>query len=171
MNDNLTHFTPDGVPRMVGVGEKPITKRRAVASGRVRMGEETLRVVANRAGAKGDVIQVAQLAGMMAAKQTANLIPLCHLVPLDGVELEIAIESPDCLAIRATVSAEAKTGVEMEALTAVAVAALTVYDMLKSIDRGMTVEQVRLEEKTGGRSGDWRPQAPDPPTGPNNTNG
>lgn len=156
---------------MVGVGEKPVTKRRAVASGRVRMAPETLGVVAARNGAKGDVLQVAQLAGMMAAKQTANLIPLCHPVSLDGVELDLSIETPDCLAIRATVSAEAKTGVEMEALTAVAVAALTVYDMLKSIDRGMTVEQVRLEQKTGGCRGEWRRLPADPSNGPNNTNG
>lgn len=140
---------------MVDVAEKPVTQRMARASAQVLMAAETLQVICERRGAKGDVLEVARLAGIMAAKRTAELIPLCHVLPLDGVTVDFAPLGSQRLAIEATVRATARTGAEMEALTAVSVAALTVYDMCKSRDRGMRVEQVQLEEKSGGRSGHW----------------
>lgn len=143
---------------MVDVGAKPSTARVAVASGAVSMLRATWQLIRDRKTAKGDVREVARLAGIMAAKQTANLIPLCHPLPLESVELEFS-EPADgdseqvALGIRATVRVTARTGVEMEALTAVSVAALTVYDMCKSVDRAMVLGQIRLEEKSGGKSG------------------
>ncbi len=152
----LSHFDASGASRMVNVGAKPLTQRVARASGRVRMAAESLALVRDKKAAKGDVLEVARLAGIMAAKRTAELIPLCHPLPLESVAIEFAFLDDGTLRIEATVQVEAKTGVEMEALTAVSVAALTVYDMCKSVDRGMSIERIQLDEKSGGRSGNWR---------------
>lgn len=141
---------------MVDVGDKPLTRRRAVASARVRMAPATLRLALEGGGPKGPVIEVARLAGIQGAKRTGELVPLCHPLPLDAVEVEIAPEGDHALRVRATVSTTWRTGVEMEALTAVSVAALTLIDMLKAVDRELVIEEVRLDEKSGGRSGDWR---------------
>ena len=152
----LTHFDAAGASRMVDVAAKPVTQRAALASGGVRMSPATLELIRDRKLAKGDVLEVARLAGIMAAKQTASLIPLCHQVPLDGVELAFDFPDKERVAITASARATARTGVEMEALVAVSVAALTIYDMCKAADRAMVIEQVQLEEKSGGRSGDFR---------------
>ena len=149
----LSHFDAQGASRMVEVGGKEVTLRKARASGRVRLQAETVRLIRDRELAKGDVIEVARLAGIMAAKRTAELIPLCHPLPLDGVKVAFDFPDEETIAIEAEAQATARTGVEMEALVAVSTAALTIYDMCKSVDRGMVVEQVRLEEKSGGRSG------------------
>jgi cyclic pyranopterin phosphate synthase len=154
--NGLTHFDESGASRMVDVGAKPETVRTATATARVRMRPETLTLIRDRGVAKGDVFEVARLAGIMAAKRTGELIPLCHPLPITSAALDFAAEGPDVLVITASVSITARTGVEMEALTAASVAALTVYDMCKAVDRGMVVEQVRLEAKTGGTRGDWR---------------
>ena len=151
-----THFDAAGNSRMVDVGGKPITQRMARASGQVRMRPETLAQIRSGSLAKGDVLGVARLAGIMAAKRTGDLIPLCHPLGLDAVGIEFGFPDDSTLAIQAEVRVTARTGVEMEALTAVSITALTVYDMCKSVDRGMTIEAVRLEEKSGGRSGNWR---------------
>jgi len=156
MGDELTHFDEHGASRMVDVGGKPVTARMARASGGVRMQAETLRRIHDKVLSKGDVLEVARLAGIMAAKGTDELIPLCHTLPLDAVEIGFDFEGETLLRIGATVRVTARTGVEMEALTAVSVAALTVYDMCKAIDRTMTIEAIRLEEKQGGRSGHFR---------------
>jgi cyclic pyranopterin phosphate synthase len=157
----LTHFDAAGNAVMVDVSAKDVTARTATAEGRVVMAPATAALIAERAIAKGDVLAVAQLAGIMAAKRTAELIPLCHPVPLESVrvELEVAGEPP-AVRIRATCRTTGRTGVEMEALTAVSAAALTVYDMCKAVDRAMRIEAVRLVHKAGGRSGDWH--APEP---------
>lgn len=152
---SLSHFDEQGASRMVDVGEKPVTRRTARASGIIRMQPATLAALGDRQLAKGDVREVARLAGIMAAKRTAELIPLCHLMSLESVRVDIAPAGTDALRIESTVEATAKTGVEMEALTAVSVAALTVYDMCKAIDRGMTIERIQLESKTGGMRGDY----------------
>ena len=149
----LSHFDESGASRMVDVGGKAETNRTARASAVVRMQPATLALIRNKQVAKGDVVEVARLAGIMAAKKTADLIPLCHPLPLTSVKLEFTFPSEDTLRIEATVAVFARTGVEMEALTAVSVAALAVYDTCKAADRGMTIEAVRLEEKDGGRSG------------------
>ncbi len=141
---------------MVDVGAKQVSRRLARASGLVRVATETLALIRNREAAKGDVVEVARLAGIMAAKRTSELIPLCHPLPIESVAIDFAYVDEQTLRIEATVQVEAKTGVEMEALTAVSVAALTVYDMCKSVDREIAIEQIRLEEKSGGRSGNWR---------------
>jgi cyclic pyranopterin phosphate synthase len=138
---------------MVDVASKEVTFRQARADGRVTMQPETLRLILDRGLAKGDVLEVARLAGIMGAKRTAELIPLCHPLPLDAVAVELAAEGDRALRIEATVGVHARTGVEMEALTAVSVAALTVYDMCKSVDRGMTLGPFQLVEKSGGKSG------------------
>jgi cyclic pyranopterin phosphate synthase len=153
---SLSHFDDAGASRMVDVGGKPVTRRMARASGQVQMAAETLSLIRNRQAAKGDVLEVARLAGIMAAKRTSDLIPLCHPLPLDSVTIDYQFLDDSTLKIEAVVQVEAKTGVEMEALTAVAVTALTVYDMCKSVDRGMVIGQIQLEEKSGGRSGHWR---------------
>lgn len=142
---------------MVDVGDKPESDRAAVAEGAVRMSAEAFEVVAAQAVAKGDVLAVAEVAGTMGAKRTGELIPLCHPVGLDLVQVEARLE-PELPGVRVTATARAtgRTGVEMEALTAVAVACLTVYDMVKAVDRGMVIEEVRLLSKTGGTRGDWR---------------
>ncbi|GAB6166198.1 cyclic pyranopterin monophosphate synthase MoaC [Thermostilla marina] len=149
----LTHFDERGAARMVDVGDKAVTRRIALASGTVRMQPETLEKIRQGDMSKGDVLAVARLAGIMAGKETSRLIPLCHNVPLDS--LQIGFDFPDDRTVRieATAVTSAKTGVEMEALTAVSVAALTIYDMCKAVDRGMEIDAVRLEEKSGGRSG------------------
>ena len=152
----LTHFDAGGASRMVDVGDKPTSRRTARASARVRMAAETLALIHQRRATKGDVLEVARLAGIMAAKRTAELIPLCHPLAIESVAVDFTSPDDRTLAIGTTVAVEAKTGVEMEALTAVSVAALTVYDMCKSADRGMTLECIQLEEKQGGRTGHWR---------------
>ena len=149
----LTHFDAGGASRMVDVSAKEVTLRAARASGLVRMQPATLEIVMDRRLAKGDVLEVARLAGIMAAKKTAELIPLCHPLSLTSVKIEFAFPGEDSVRVEATAKVFARTGVEMEALTAVSVAALTVYDMCKAADRGMTIEAVRLEEKDGGKSG------------------
>jgi cyclic pyranopterin phosphate synthase len=149
----LTHFDDSGASRMVDVSEKEATQRLARASGLVRMRPETLRLILDRGMAKGDVLEVARLAGIMAAKRTGDLIPLCHPLGLDSLQLEFTAIDPATLRIEAVAKVRARTGVEMEALTAVSVAALTVYDMCKAVDREMVIDSVRLEEKSGGRRG------------------
>jgi cyclic pyranopterin phosphate synthase len=152
----LTHFDEHGASRMVDTSDKPETLRQARASGRVRMAAATVELIRNKALAKGDVLEVARLAGIMAAKRTGDLIPLCHPLPLTGVTIHFAFEEPDLLQVEAIARIVGRTGVEMEALTAVSVAALAVYDMCKAVDRGMTIERIRLEEKSGGKSGTFR---------------
>lgn len=152
-SDDLTHFAADGSARMVDVGEKPITQRMARAAATVEMQPATLALLRTGGHKKGDVLAVARLAGIMAAKRTGELIPLCHPLPLDGATVDFTIDGERRLQISAAVRCTGRTGVEMEALTAVSVAALTVYDMCKSVDRGMTINAIRLEEKDGGRSG------------------
>ena len=138
---------------MVDVGEKPVSTRVARASARVSMAAETLALIRDRKLAKGDVLEVARLAGIMAAKRTPDLIPLCHVLPLDAVSIDFEFPDGRTVAIECTVGVTARTGVEMEALTAVAVASLVIYDMCKGIDRAMVIERIQLEEKSGGRSG------------------
>src|SRR5438309_6152913 len=152
----LTHFDETGASRMVDVGAKPETQREARASGRVRMAAATLGLIRDRGLAKGDVLEVARLAGIMAAKKTGELIPLCHPLPITAATVDFAFEGDSLLRIEATVRVFGRTGVEMEALSAVSVAALTVYDMCKAVDKDMTIERIRLEEKTGGKSGPYR---------------
>lgn len=151
----LTHLDAQGHARMVDVGAKAETARVAMASGRIRMSEAALAAIRDGDVPKGDVLAAARIAGIMAAKKTADLIPLCHPLPLHSVSLDFAIEEG---AIRATATASltGKTGVEMEALTAVSLALLTIYDMAKAIDKGMVIEEVRLIEKRGGKSGHWK---------------
>ena len=151
----LTHVDAAGNARMVEVGDKQVTRRSALAEGRIYLSAEAMRQVRERAARKGDVLTVAQLAGILGAKRTGDLIPLCHPLPLDGVDLWLE-PGEDHIHIRASVRCTGRTGVEMEALTAVSIAALTVYDMLKAVDRGMRIEGIRLLEKSGGRSGEWR---------------
>ncbi len=151
----LSHFDATGAARMVDVGDKPVTRRLARASATVRMAAETLALVLSRDSKKGDVLEVARLAGIMAAKRTADLIPLCHPLAIDSVTVDFTSPDRETLVIGGTVAVEGKTGVEMEALTVVSVAALTVYDMCKSVDRGIKIENIQLEEKSGGRSGHW----------------
>jgi cyclic pyranopterin phosphate synthase len=159
----LNHFDESGASRMVDVSGKDVTLRTARASGRVQMLPATLTLVRDRRVVKGDVLEVARLAGIMAAKRTGELIPLCHPLGLDSVELALTAVEPDTILIEAIVKVLGRTGVEMEALTAVSVAALTVYDMCKSVDRGMTIVQIQLEEQEGGRRGSYRrSEAPAP---------
>jgi cyclic pyranopterin phosphate synthase len=152
----LTHFDDSGASRMLDVSGKEVTLRTALASGRVRMAAGTLALVKDRGLAKGDVLEVARLAGIMAAKRTGELIPLCHPLGLDSVEVTLTPEDPDTIRIEASVKVHGRTGVEMEALTGVSVAALTVYDMCKAVDHGMVIGSIQLEEKTGGRRGRYR---------------
>jgi len=152
----LSHLDEQGAARMVDVGAKPVTERTAEAEGAVRMSQEAFELVAGNAIEKGDVLTVAKVAGTMAAKRTGELIPLCHPLGLDHVAVDVALDaSLPGVRIRATAKLSGRTGVEMEALTAVAVACLTVYDMAKAADRGMVIEDVRLVSKTGGTRGDW----------------
>lgn len=152
----FTHFDESGASRMVDVSGKQVTPRRAVASGQIRMAAATAEKIQAGEFGKGNVLEVARLAGIMAAKRTGDLIPLCHPLALESVELRFEFVEEGTLSIEATVTVTAKTGVEMEALTAVSVAALTVYDMCKSVDRDMSIAEIRLEAKSGGRSGDYR---------------
>lgn len=152
----LSHFDERGAGRMVDIGGKPETQRTARASGEIRMQATTARLIQDRGVAKGDVLEVARLAGIMAAKKTSDLIPLCHPLALTSVVVDFRFTGEDTLAITAEVKTTGRTGVEMEALTAVSVAALTVYDMCKSVERGMEIGSIRLEEKTGGVHGAYR---------------
>jgi cyclic pyranopterin monophosphate synthase len=155
--ERLTHLDEEGSARMVDVGGKPESKRRARAEARVRMSAETARAVAAGDGPKGDVIGPARLAGIAAAKRTGELIPLAHPLPLSFADVEIEIDADDGLVrIEAEARVVGRTGVEMEAMAASAVAALTVYDMVKGLERGVVIESVQLLEKSGGRSGHWR---------------
>lgn len=151
----LSHFDASGASRMVDVSAKETTRRIARASGQVIMQPETLQLIRDRGHAKGDVLEVARLAGIMAAKRTGDLIPLCHPLPLESVQINYTFPNDTTVAIEATATITAKTGVEMEALTAVSVAALTIYDMCKAVDKGMVLTEIRLEEKTGGKSGHY----------------
>jgi len=156
MTDRLTHFDAAGNAVMVDVGAKAVTERQATARARVAMRPETLRMILAGEAKKGDVLGVARIAGIMAAKRTSELIPLCHPLPLSSVTLELGPDGEDGVSIAATVKTTGKTGVEMEALMAASVAALTVYDMCKSVDRGMRIEALRLTHKSGGKSGEFR---------------
>ena len=156
----LTHTNEQGNARMVDISAKVETLRKAVASAFVRMKPETLALIQSGGIAKGDVFATARIAGIMAAKRTPELIPLCHPIPLTFVSVELVAVPPDGVRITATVEAMYKTGVEMEALTAASVAALTVYDMCKAVDRSMQIEQVRLEHKSGGKSGTYQREEP-----------
>ena len=156
MAQEFSHFDVEGRARMVDVADKPATARTALAAGRVVFSPESYRAIRAGGGRKGDVVAIAEIAGVMGAKKTAELIPLCHPLPLDAIDVRIA---PDDAAFSYVVSAEAKTvgrtGVEMEALTAVMTACLTIYDMAKAIDKAIVIEDVRLLKKTGGKSGDY----------------
>ena len=150
------HFDAQGASRMVDVGDKPVSERVARATGTVTMAPETLVRVRGKDSAKGDVLEVARLAGIMAAKRTSELIPLCHTLPLDAVEIAFEFPDAETVALEAKVRVHSRTGVEMEALVAVSIAALTIYDMCKGIDRAMAIESIRLVEKMGGKSGHFR---------------
>lgn len=151
----LTHIDEEGRARMVDVGEKPVTTRTAEASGFVKMAAATVTAVREGRTPKGDPLEAARLAGIMAAKRTAELIPLCHPLPLNHADVQLEVRD-DGIAIIATARTDSKTGVEMEALTAASIAALTIYDMCKAIDKAMVISDIRLESKTGGRSGDYK---------------
>jgi cyclic pyranopterin phosphate synthase len=161
MTSRLTHFNPAGAAQMVDVGDKDITERLAVAEGCIDMRAQTLALILQGGHAKGDVLGVARIAGILAGKKTAELIPLCHPVPLTHLDIDFQPE-PDHNRLRCVTTARTRdrTGVEMEALTATQIALLTIYDMCKSVDRGMTIHSVRLLEKAGGKSGHWRREAP-----------
>ena len=152
---DLTHLDAAGSAHMVDVGGKADTRREAVATGRIDMATDAARAIRDGTALKGDVLAVARIAGIMAAKRTSDLIPLCHPLPLTRVAVDLAVDVTGVTAT-ATTATEGKTGVEMEALTAVSVALLTIYDMAKAIDKGMTIGGIRLLTKTGGKSGDWR---------------
>ena len=152
----LTHLDEKGNPRMVDVGDKPVTTRRAIAEGSIRMSPDTLRAVTEGSVSKGNVITVAELAGVMGAKRTADLIPLCHPLPVTSIRVQVSVDDAlPGLRVRAEVRVDGKTGVEMEALTAVSCTLLTVYDMCKALDRTMEMDRIRLLHKEGGRSGTW----------------
>ena len=151
----LTHFDGEGKPRMVDVSAKPATAREAVARGRVRLAPATLALVREGRVGKGDVIGIAELAGIIGAKRTAELIPLCHPLALSSVTVRVSVAEPGLL-VEATARTTGPTGVEMEALTAVSVACLTIYDMLKAAERGIVIEAIELVAKSGGKSGEWR---------------
>ncbi|MFC2070325.1 cyclic pyranopterin monophosphate synthase MoaC [Chloroflexota bacterium] len=152
----LTHLNSSGEAKMVDVGEKDTTHREAVASGRVIMKPETLEQIKNAKLKKGDVLAVARVAGIMAAKKTPDLIPLCHPILIDEIAIDFDLSGKDSIGITATARSSGKTGVEMEAMVATSAAALTIYDMAKSIDRGMTITEIRLESKKGGKSGVYK---------------
>ena len=152
----LSHINSSGEARMVDVGQKDTTEREAVAKGRVVMKPGTLEQIRTAGLKKGDVLAVARVAGIMAAKKTPDLIPLCHPIPIDNITIEFDLSGDDSIEITATVKSTGKTGVEMEALVAASVSALTIYDMAKSIDKEMTISQIYLESKKGGKSGVYR---------------
>lgn len=152
----FTHFNDQGRAKMVNVGEKPVSRRTAVAAGRVLVSESTFALIKSGGMKKGDVLTVAQIAGVMGAKRTPDIIPMCHPILMDGVNLELSLdESRMSVEIRAAVSCDGRTGVEMEALTAVSTAALTVYDMCKAVQKDMVITDIRLLSKTGGVHGDY----------------
>ena len=151
----LSHVNSDGEARMVDVGQKADTVREAIAKGRVLMKPETLKLVKANEIKKGDVLAVARVAGITAAKRTPDLIPLCHTILLDNVSVDFDLSGDDCIAITARAKSTGKTGVEMEALVAASVSALTIYDMCKAVDKGMTLSEIYLESKTGGKSGTY----------------
>ncbi|HKF54856.1 MAG TPA: cyclic pyranopterin monophosphate synthase MoaC [Blastocatellia bacterium] len=151
----LTHMDEEGRARMVDVSAKPVSARTAVASALVRMSAATLEAIRNRRTTKGDPLETARLAGIMASKRTADLIPLCHTLPIHHADVQVSLVDAG-VSITATVTTEAKTGVEMEAMVAASVAALTVYDMCKALDKGIVLTDIRLESKTGGKSGDYK---------------
>lgn len=162
--DTFTHFDETGAAYMVDVGEKAVTQRVAVAEGLILMQPQTLAMIMAGTHAKGDVLGIARIAGIMASKKTAELIPLCHPLALSHVNLQLEPEPPhDRLRVTATVKTAGQTGVEMEALTAVQIALLTVYDMCKAVDKAMTMQGIQLLKKTGGKSGDWKRPVPDLP--------
>lgn len=150
----LTHLDEAGAAHMVDVGGKAVTARQAIASGRITMSQEAAQAIRSGTALKGDVLAVARIAGIMAAKRTSELIPLCHPLPLTRVALDL-VPDADGVTVTATAATEGKTGVEMEALTAASVALLTIYDMAKAIDKAMVISGIRLLEKRGGKSGDW----------------
>ncbi len=153
---DFTHFNDQGRAKMVDVGEKPVSQRTAVAAGRVLVNEHTFALIQSGGMKKGDVLTVAQIAGVMGAKRTPDLIPMCHPILMDGINLELHLdEGRRSVEIRATVTCDGRTGVEMEALTAVSTAALTVYDMCKAVQKDMTITDIRLIKKTGGVHGDY----------------
>jgi cyclic pyranopterin phosphate synthase len=152
--DQLSHIDDEGRVKMVDTSNKATTTRHAIASARVLMSAETVRAIRDHRTPKGDPLEAARLAGIMAAKRTAELIPLCHPLPLTHVDVQATVED-DGVYLESSVSTNAQTGVEMEALTAVSLAALTIYDMCKALDKGITISDVRLERKTGGKSGDF----------------
>ena len=153
---DFTHFNEQGRAKMVDVGEKPVTKRTAVAAGRVLVNEQTFALIKSGGMKKGDVLTVAQIAGIMGAKRTPDIIPMCHPIAMNGINLELHLDDTRLsVEIQATVSCGGKTGVEMEALTAVTTAALTVYDMCKAVQKDMTITDIRLVSKTGGIHGDY----------------
>ncbi len=153
----LTHFNQAGEAHMVDIGDKPDSARRAVAAGRIRMAAETLRLIRDGGHKKGDVLGVARVAGIMATKRTADLVPMCHPLALTHVAVEFELDDADsAIDCRVTAETRGQTGVEMEALTGVQVALLTIYDMCKAVDRAMVIDAVRLLEKYGGKSGHWR---------------
>jgi cyclic pyranopterin phosphate synthase len=153
----LTHFNEAGEAEMVDVSEKPVTVRTAIAGGRIEMQEQTLRLIQRGEHKKGDVIGIARVAGIMAAKKTAELIPLCHPIGLDKVSIDFEInQQENAINCRVLAKTQAQTGVEMEALMAVEIALLTIYDMCKAVDRGMKITNIKLLEKTGGQSGTWK---------------
>ncbi len=156
MTDQLNHFNQRGEAHMVDVGDKEVTKRRAVAEGTIQMQADTLQRIVRGENKKGDVLSVARIAGVMAAKRTADLVPLCHPLALSHVDIQLNInESDNAVTCEATVETSGKTGVEMEALTAVQITLLTIYDMCKAMDRGMTMNNISVVSKSGGKSGDW----------------
>jgi len=165
MNENdsrLTHLDDNGAARMVDVGGKPATPRRAVASGIIIMSADAMAAIRAGNAPKGDVLGTARIAGIMAAKRTGDLIPLCHPLGLEAVNVDFSYEDAkgaSAIRVTATASLTGRTGVEMEAMTAASIALLTIYDMAKAIDKGMVISQVRLIEKTGGKSGDWKVDA------------
>ncbi len=150
----LTHIDEAGAARMVDVGDKAVTQREAVATGRITMSADAARAIADGAVSKGDVLAVARVAGIMAAKRTSDLIPLCHPLPLSRAAIDLTVDSHGVTAA-ATVKTTSQTGVEMEALTAVSIALLTIYDMAKSLDKRMTISDIQVLRKSGGKSGDW----------------
>lgn len=154
----LSHFNQDGNAHMVDVAGKAITHRRAIARGQIHMQQTTLEMIQAGEHKKGDVLGIARIAGIMAAKKTSDLIPLCHPLMLNHIQVEFEVENSasPCISCQATVETDGKTGVEMEALTAVQVALLTIYDMCKAVDRGMSMTNIQLQEKLGGKSGHWQ---------------
>ena len=158
--NDFTHFNEQGRAKMVDVGEKPPTRRTAVAGARVLVSPETFALIRSGGMKKGDVLTVAQIAGVMGAKRTPELIPMCHPVLVDGIDLDLSLDERRCIVeIRASVSCDGRTGVEMEALTAASVAALTVYDMCKAVQKDMVITDIRLIDKTGGVHGDFHREA------------